>query len=537
MVRGDERQQHRRMPGWVPALALMLSLGCDPPGPPTPAGGDRSTVTPLFVELTDEVGLTFVHEPGAGGRYLMPEPIGAGAVLFDFDQDGDLDIYLVNSGFLDQRGVAVVDPPHGGDRPVNRLFEQDDDGRFVDVTAASGLGHDGYGMGAAAGDVNNDGFPDLYVTNYGSDRLFLNAGDGSFRDITSESGIDNLLWGTSVSFLDFDRDGWLDVFVTNYVDYLPSTRCTDNRGRDDYCGPQLFAGMPDKLYRNTTGDRAGTVRPSAVRFVDVSLTAGIARQGGPGLGVVCADFNDDRWPDIYVANDHAANFLWINRTDGTFAEEAIFRGGALSAQGRPQASMGVGLGDVDANGRLDLFLTHLEGETNALYLGLDDQGFSEAAGRCGLGQPSYPFTGFGTALVDIDHDGDLDVLVANGRVKRTTRPWGGPAANAVPHRSLPASWKNYAEPNLVFLNDGRARFTHYHHRRPRQALPQRRPQDRALVDRAGGRTRIRRAGCLRGGGRGARRRPAVHPRDPARQQLPFLVRPASSLRIGNRRPR
>ena len=236
-------------------------------------------------------------------------------------------------------------------------------------------------MGAAVGDIDNDGFPDVYLSNLGADHLYRNNQDGTFSDVTLAAGIDNIHWTTSVSLLDFDRDGWLDLYVTNYVDYHADVKCPDNSGRDDYCGPQVFSGLPDKLYRNLGGALDDAAEGTGPRFEDVSLAAGIARQGGPGLGVVCADFNDDRWPDIYVANDHAANFLWINQQDGTFQDEALFRGGAVSAQGRPQASMGIAVGDVDGNGRIDLLLTHLEGENNSLYLGVDKKGFRESSAR------------------------------------------------------------------------------------------------------------------------------------------------------------
>ncbi|MFP6770483.1 MAG: CRTAC1 family protein [Planctomycetaceae bacterium] len=408
---------------------------------------------PLFAEVGSSLGITFVHDAGTTGRFFLPELLAPGVALFDFDCDGDLDLFLLNSGQLDARGLPSPDS-----RVVNRLFRQVEQGRFEDVTQSSGLGHAGFGMGVAVGDLNNDGYPDLYVSNFGSDRIYLNRKDGTFADVSEASGIENDQWTTSVALIDFDRDGWLDIYATNYVDHRADRKCPDNRGRDDFCGPQVFDGLPDRLFRNLGATSAG--ESPLLRFADVSATAGIARQGGPGLGVVCADFNDDRWPDIYVANDHAANFLWINGQDGTFREEAFFRGGALSAQGRPQASMGIACGDVDGNGRIDLLLTHLEGENNALYMGIDAKGFRESSSRAGLAVPSLGFTGFGTQFLDLDNDGDLDLFVANGRAKRTTRNVGD-----TPHRSVPKFWRAYAEANHVFFNDGTGGFSRFEHDR------------------------------------------------------------------------
>ena len=444
------RRLHQSLPPTL-IVALLSIIGCERLSN-DPVVAPISTDPPLFRDITEAAGVAFVHQAGTTGRYFMPEMTPPGVALFDYDRDGDLDLYLVNSGDLDDRGL----PRDGKTGVQNRLYRQDDEGRFVDVTASSGLGDAGYGMGAAVGDIDNDGFPDVYLSNLGADHLYRNNQDGTFSDVTLAAGIDNIHWTTSVSLLDFDRDGWLDLYVTNYVDYHADVKCPDNSGRDDYCGPQVFSGLPDKLYRNLGGALDDAAEGTGPRFEDVSLAAGIARQGGPGLGVVCADFNDDRWPDIYVANDHAANFLWINQQDGTFQDEALFRGGAVSAQGRPQASMGIAVGDVDGNGRIDLLLTHLEGENNSLYLGVDKKGFRESSARMGLASPSLGFTGFGTAFLDIENDGDLDLVVANGRVKRATR-----RDVDRPGPDVPGFWRVYAEANHVFLNDGTGKFRRY----------------------------------------------------------------------------
>jgi hypothetical protein len=285
----------------------------------------------------------------------MPQIMGAGAALFDFDQDGRLDIYLLQSG--------------GPDSPSrNRLFHQGPDGRFTDVSKGSGLDIAGYCLGVAIGDVNNDGWPDVLVTQYGGLKLFLNNGNGTFRDVSREAGLDSLLWGASASFVDYDRDGWLDLVVVNYVRYDSSTLCYDGQGRRDYCHPSQFPGSVTKLYRNLgpRKDAQTTGRP-VVCFEDVTDKAGLGRLPGPGLGVVCADFNGDGWPDIFVANDGQPNRLWINQRDGTFQEEAVARGIAYDGMGQAPANMGVALGDVDGDGLFDIFVTHLTKETHTLW--------------------------------------------------------------------------------------------------------------------------------------------------------------------------
>lgn len=399
---------------------------------------------PLFVEITEEAGIDFVHRPRRSDPYFFPNVMGPGCALLDFDQDGLLDAFLINGG------AATAE--EGSLAGSNRLYHQERAGVFVDVTAGSGLESRLFGMGVAVGDINNDGLPDVYVTNYGPDRLYLNLGSGRFSEVTEAAGIDNALWGASACFVDYDRDGWLDLAVTNYVDYYPSKECADARGRKDFCGPQVFFGTADKLFRNVTGERSrgdeagsGGVPPEP-RFEDVSLSSGIARKKGPGLGIMSADFDGDMWPDIYVANDGTANFLWINQRDGTFLEEAVLRGLAYDAQGRAQAGMGLAWGDVDADGAHDLFITHLAGETNTLYLADGAGGFRDAGPESGLAAPSFPYTGFGTVMTDLDHDGDLDVSVVNGRVKR-----------AVDQSVSAEFWSTYAESNHLFLNQGNGR--------------------------------------------------------------------------------
>jgi hypothetical protein len=417
------------------ALAGLL-FGCSQRVAQPPATG-AAIEAPWFTDVTAEVGLDFVHDAGPVGHFFMPQIIGAGAALFDFDRDGRLDIYLLQSA--------------GPDSPSkNRLFRQEADGRFRDVSKGSGLDIAGYCTGVAIGDVNNDGWPDVFVTQYGGLKLFRNNGDGTFTDVSEEAGLDSLLWGTSACFVDYDRDGWLDLVVVNYVQYDPARLCYDGQGRRDYCHPQQFAGSVTKLYRNLGPQppARGTGKP-AIRFEDVTEKAGLNRLPGPGLGVVCADFDGDGWPDIFVANDGQPNRLWINQRDGTFQEEAVLRGLAYDGMGKTAANMGVALGDLDGDGLFDVFVTHLTNETHTLWCQRPRGRFRDRTMPAGLAPPGSRGTGFGTVLADFDHDGALDVAIVNGRVYR-----GEPVAEA----SLSPFWSYYAERNQLFANEGTGRF-------------------------------------------------------------------------------
>ncbi|MBC7854083.1 MAG: CRTAC1 family protein [Pirellulaceae bacterium] len=395
---------------------------------------------PFFQEITKPAGLTFRHWCGDSGKYFFPEIMGSGIALFDYDQDGDLDIFLVQGMPLAATTVKPI--AGGGFSATSRLFAQTSKGHFEDVTAAVGLeDHAAYGMGAAVGDVNNDGWPDLFVSKYGSNRLFLNR-EGKFEEFTEASGIDNPGWGASACFVDFDRDGWLDLYVVNYVDYYPSHRFIPANGRDDYTGPHSFQPVSAKLFRNLTGEGSG----KQPRFRDKSLEMGIDAQPGPGLGVLPADLSGDGWVDLYAANDGKANFLWVNRGGQRFVDEAIQVGAAYNAAGAPQASMGVAAGDVDGDGRQDLFMTHIDGEYSTLYLQVAPGIFEDRTASAGLVAPTIHTTGFGTALVDLDLDGDLDLVKGNGHVRLP------PAA--VPATSLESFWEPYAQRNQILLNDG-----------------------------------------------------------------------------------
>ena len=389
-------------------------------------------------------GLSFRHWCGDSGTYFVPESMGSGIALLDYDRDGDLDIFAVQGMPL---SAAKAKPESGdGYSSTSRLFRQAN-GRFEDVTAAAGLeDHAPYGMGVAVGDINNDGWPDLFVSKHGSDRLFVNH-QGRFEDVTKAAGINNPRWGTSACFVDYDRDGWLDLFIVNSYDYFPSRRFYYPNGKEEYSGPQYFDPVPSKLYRNVSGESASL----GTRFQDVSLETGIDSKAGPGLGVVPADFNDDGWIDFFVANDGKANFLWINRSGKEFIEEAIPSGVAYNAAGAPQANMGIATGDVDGDQRQDILVTHLEGEYAALYLQVATGMFEDRTAAAGLMIPTGISTGFGTAMADLDLDGDLDVVVGNGSIRRpkTVDPASDPRK----------FWQPYAQRNQIFLNSGRCPFT------------------------------------------------------------------------------
>jgi len=367
---------------------------------------------PAFEDVAAQVGLDFQHSTGATGEYYLPEIMGSGVALLDYDSDGDLDIYLLQGAPLG--AAAVPDPP-----PVNRLYRNElvptGELRFTDVTARSGLGHPGYGMGVAVGDYDGDDNPDLFVTNFGPNVLYRNNGDGTFSEATPE-GMADPRWSTSAAFVDYDLDGDLDLVFVNYVDFAVrnNKRCADSAGAPDYCSPKVYDPVPDRLFRNDGGDR----------WTDVSVSSGLGAEYGNGLGVTVADMDNDGLPDIYIANDGTANQLWRNRGDGTFENTALFAGAAYNADGMPEAGMGVAAEDFDFDGDEDLFLTHLAQETNTLYVNDGRGAFRDLTSRFGLASVSMPYTGFGIGWLDYDLDGDLDIFAANGAVTKVASQLG-----------------------------------------------------------------------------------------------------------------
>jgi hypothetical protein len=382
----------------------------------------------VFTEITAEIGLADLSETWPDGTYAIHEVIGGGVGLFDYDNDGDLDLLQIR-----------FPPPGQPDAPApNRLFQQQPDGTFLDVTTQAGLGDPGYGQGVAIGDADNDGDLDVYVTNFGPDAFYRNNGDGTFTNATKAAGISNDAWGTSAAFVDYDRDGDLDLYVANYVQFRQDEVCRGYHSARDYCGPLSFEPALDRLFRNN-GDGV---------FTDVTVEAGITSPAR-GLGVVCVDLTGDGWVDFYAANDGEANQLWVNNGDGTFTNEAIIRGAAFNAYGQPQGSMGVAVGDINGDRQFDLFVANLTGETNTLYLSSEAAIFTDATEVSGFNGADFPFTGFGCGFFDFDHDGDLDLALVNGRVKR------GPV---LPTARVGDFWNAYAEPNLLFQNEGSGRF-------------------------------------------------------------------------------
>ena len=395
------------------ALAALIFAGCGRKDETAtvPSGiGQDDTV--CLEDQANELGVLFSHSADGAQDYFFPSIMTGGAALLDLDQDGRLDVLLLNS----DRHLQTNNNHGPGGTTSSKVYLQRDDGRFADATAGSGLEELGYATGCTAGDANNDGRIDLYITAHGRDQLFLNEGEGRFRNITEAAGITNDRWGTSAAFLDYDRDGWLDLFVANYVDYDPGVICASPDGRPDFCNPTRFPGTSDKLYRNATGDDASR---SEVRFTDVTLDAGIATAQGAGLGVAAADFSGDGWIDIYVANDGHGNVLWINQQNGTFEDQAVLKGVAYDALGQGQGSMGLSVGDVNGDELPDLLVTNLDGESNAVYASAGIGGdFEDHSIASGMSAVSFGMTGFGVAFFDIENDGDLDVTVANGRVRR-----------------------------------------------------------------------------------------------------------------------
>ncbi|HEX2491096.1 MAG TPA: VCBS repeat-containing protein, partial [Blastocatellia bacterium] len=401
--------------------------------------GQSPASHPLFLELAAKTGLSFTHVNGASGQYYLAEEMGAGVALFDYDRDGDLDVFLVQGGSLETDAKAAAG------RPVtSRLFRNDltvaSSGSpklsFTDVSERAGIDLRAYGMGVATGDYDNDGDLDLFVTSFGPETLYRNNGDGTFTDVTKDAGVSDGFWSTSAAFVDHDRDGDLDLFVANYLDFTLAGNkvCQDGVGARDYCSPRAFRPVPDRFYRNEGGGR----------FTDATEIAGITKADGAGLGVSTGDYNGDGWLDLYVANDATPNQLWINQRNGTFKDEGLLSGSALNAAGNPEGSMGIASGDFDLDGDEDLFITNIIGETFALYVNDGQGNFDDARVKTGVAAPTAAFTGFGTDWFDYDNDGWLDLFIANGAVNIVEAQRG----EKFPFRMR----------NQLFRNTGKGRF-------------------------------------------------------------------------------
>jgi len=384
-----------------------------------------------FEDVTDAAGITFVHDHGGEGRRYLPETMGAGIAALDYDGDGWMDLYFVQSG-------ALIEANRIATHRLYRGLGPDASGlpRFEDVTERARAGGAGYGQGAVAADFDGDGFPDLYLTNFGPNVLLRNRGDGTFGDATLSAGVGDPSWSTSAVAFDADGDGDLDLYVVNYLLFSLARHRDCRRGPDQvtaYCHPDAYPAAPDRFYRNIGN---GT-------FVDATAAMGLEESSGKGLGALAADFDGDGWQELYVANDSTPNFLYRQEGGGAFEEVALFVGVGYNEEGQTEAGMGVDAGDVDGDGFLDLVVTNLSLETNALYLGSDGM-FTYATRRAGLHTPSLRVLGFGVDLLDFDNDGDLDLAVANGDVLDNVESFG--------------SGLTYRQASQIFENDGKGRF-------------------------------------------------------------------------------
>jgi hypothetical protein len=397
----------------------------------TPAKKQDPPATVRFTDIRKAAGITFVQDSTETDQKYYLETMGTGLAWLDYNQDGLMDLFLVQTAATDA---------YKPDRPLrSALYRNNGDGTFTDVTGKAGLGGEGhYGQGVAVGDYDNDGYPDLYVTGYGRAILYHNNGDGTFTDVTAKAGVgDEGQWSTSAGWFDFDKDGWLDLVVTNYLDWSPKDNpwCGEMRpGYRSYCNPNNYKGLRTKLYRN---NHDGT-------FTDVSEKSGVGVPESKGMSLVLADFNNDGWPDIAIANDTWPNFLFQNNRDGTFTDVSLISGLAASEDGRYEAGMGIDAADVDGDGLLDVYITHLDFELNRLYHNNGDGTFTDVTYDSGIGNKAMLLSGVAAKFIDYDNDGWPDIVQANGAM--------------VDNVSLYHSMVSYKEPLLMFHNQGNGHF-------------------------------------------------------------------------------
>jgi len=434
----------RRGPGERDALPGPVVSEAPVPAPPAapaalpaperpPADWDAALgAPPRFTDVTAQCGIGFRHFNGSTGKYYYQEIMGGGVGLLDYDGDGFLDIYFVNGNNLET-------PPSSDIK--NRLYRSNGDWTFTDVTDRAGVGDSGYGQGCCVGDYDNDGDPDLYISNYGRNLLYRNNGDGTFTDVAKEAGVDEPGWGQSSAFLDYDNDGWLDLYVQNYLTYRIGMKgeafiYVGDEKLPDYAAPSNYKGQASRLYRN---NRNGT-------FTDVTEAAGVLRPDGKGMGVACYDMDDDGWVDIFASNDGMDNFLFRNRGDGAFEEIGLISGVAFDGVGVPEASMGVDIGDFDGDGRIDFVVPCTREQTYTLYRNMG-QDFADVSARCGLGAATSDRTGFNPNFLDYDNDGDLDLFFTTGGVRAGEFTRAGAAYE-----------QRYGTRDLLLANDGRGAY-------------------------------------------------------------------------------
>jgi hypothetical protein len=380
-----------------------------------------------FTDVAASAGLKFTHERGATPEHHLPETMGSGLAWLDYDNDGWMDLYVVQSGPF---------PPNGSPKGQDRLYHNNRDGTFTDVTEKAGLHDTAYGMGVVAGDYDNDGWTDLYVTNFGRNILYHNNRDGTFTDVTEKAGVGGSGWSTSAAFADFDGDGFLDLFVVRYleIDVATEPACVNpETERRIYCYPMFFPSVSNLLFHNNGN---GT-------FTDITTSSGVGKALGKGLGVVVVDFDDDGKPDIYVANDTTMNFLFRNLGGDKFQDVSLSSGAGLSASGRYFGGMGANAGDLHGSGRLDLVVANYEGEPNSLFRNLGDGVFEDVSVKSGFGTAGLGFVAFGLNLLDASNSGRLDAFVTNGHVQEVPR-----SPNVT-----------YSQRPRLLWNDGKGHFT------------------------------------------------------------------------------
>ena len=389
---------------------------------------DARAESPIILrDVTKETGITFVHTDGSSGQRYIMETVTAGLALFDYDNDGDIDIYFLNGAPL--KGTN----PSGA---TNALYRNDGNWRFTDVTKQAGVGDTGYGLGVAVADYDNDGYLDIYLNNYGANILYHNNGDGTFTNVAKKAGVDlGDHVGAGANFLDVDKDGDLDLFVASYLEFSYDKHVlTTTAGFPVYANPRFYQPVPNKLFRNNGDDT----------FTDISKASAIADHASWGMGTVCADYDNDGDTDIYVANDVSANFLFQNDGAGKFEEVGLITGTAYDLHGDEQGSMGVDCGDYDNDGWLDFYVTSYQRQLATLYKNLADGTFEDVTLKTGAGTGTLPNVTWGNSFVDFDNDGDRDLFIACGHLQDNVELYDGTTT--------------YFEPNILLMNTGDGKF-------------------------------------------------------------------------------